>query len=100
MSDLPPLYPAASLPYPPNLPQYTQCAAEDERVLTSEPSSPVVFNFTRTRHCVFKSGHLEVDLGQFPATLVHPAYGYNGVVEGTVRFRKGCSYVTEVTIKV
>lgn len=31
MSDLPPLYHTASLPCPPDLPQYTQRAAEDER---------------------------------------------------------------------
>lgn len=103
MSDLPPLYTTSSLPSlptNPNLPQYTQSPSEHERVLSSEPASPVIFDVTRTRQGVYKTDHLEIDLGQFPSTLAHPAYGYNGVVEGKVRFTKACSYVTQVTVKV
>lgn len=94
MSELPPLYHTASLP------QYTQLAAEDERVLPSQPSSPIFFEFTRTRHCIYKSNHLEIDLGQFPETLAHPTYGFNGVIEGVLRFTKCCSHVMEVIVKV
>ena len=102
MGDFPPLYTASSLPVPPTLPQYTQDAGEHERVLTrsSEPSSPVTFAVSRARHCVYKTDHLEIDLGMFPCTLMHPAYGFNGVVEGVIRFVKGCSYITQVSVKV
>ncbi len=99
-SDFPPLYSAASVPHPPNLPLYTQCPSAHERILQSEPSSPGDFTVTHTRHCVFRTDHLEVDFGQFPSTLMYPAYGRNGVVEGRVRFKKKCSYVRQVTVKV
>ena len=100
MSDFPPLYTAVSLPARPSLPQYTQSAGEHERVLTSEPSSPVVFAVSSVQHCVYGTDHLEIDLGHFPATLSHPAYGYNGLVAGTVKFKKGCTHVKQVIVKV
>ena len=43
---------------------------------------------------------MQIDLGYFPASARHPAYGFNGVVEGTVAFRRKCSHVLQVTVKV
>jgi hypothetical protein len=53
-----------------------------------------------TRQRTFQTEFLDIDLGALPLESRYPAYGFNGVVEGTLVFRRNCSYVTQVTVKV
>lgn len=100
--DLPPLYFSASLPQCPNLPRYSESPDSSElRVLHSESSgSSNVSTSARTRRCSYQTDYLDVDLGEFPSMVMHPVYGFNGLVEGEITFRKKCSYVTQLTVKV
>lgn len=100
MGDLPPLYSTASLPVQHSLPLYTESPdISEQRVLRSETSSPLDFLPIQARRCVYESDHLKIDLGQFPWAIMYPAYGLNGVVEGTINFSKKCTYVSEVKVK-
>lgn len=99
MSDLPPLYTSASA-QPHALPVYSQCATPTERVLHTTASEPTASTRNLTRQFVFSSDHLEIDFGKFPCALMHPAYGIGGVVEGTVKVKSRCTYVSKLTIKV
>lgn len=65
---------------------------------TFPTTSPDAAN--RPRACIFRTDHLEIDLGEFPWALMYPAYGYNGVVEGVIKFSKKCTRVTQITVKV
>lgn len=99
--DLPPLYTSFTLPHANTLPLYSECPhAHERRVLQSEPSSPMVPDPFHTRQMVYRSDHLEVDLGQFPGAFIHPTYGFNSVIEGSVKFAKTCTYVSSVTVRV
>ena len=67
----------------------------------SEPTgTAAVPTETRMRCGVFQMEYLDIDLGEFPAILMHPAYGHNGVLEGVITFRKKCSHVQQLTVKV
>ncbi|KAI0811241.1 hypothetical protein BC629DRAFT_1589970 [Irpex lacteus] len=99
MSDLPPLYTSASA-QPHALPVYSQCATPTERVLHTTASEPTASTRNLTRQFVFSSDHLEIDFGKFPCALMHPAYGIGGVVEGTVKVKSRCTYVSQLTIKL
>ena len=103
MSDLPPHYSthAHSSLQPTHLPLYTECPrATERRVLQSEPSSPVNPDPFNTRRLVYTADYFEVDLGQFPHAFPQAAYGFNGVVEGSVNFTKKCTHVSQVVVKV
>ncbi|KAI0703574.1 hypothetical protein BC835DRAFT_1262709 [Cytidiella melzeri] len=100
MADLPPIYTNA-LVHAHTLPLYTEVPAATERVLVhSTPSSPTATSPTHIRRFLFTTDHLEIDLGEFPCALMHPAYGLKGVVEGTVNFRGKCTHVSGITVKL
>jgi hypothetical protein len=48
----------------------------------------------------YESDHLHVNLGPRRWGTRFPAYGLQGVIEGTVRFAKKCSHVMSVTANV
>ncbi|KAI0094048.1 hypothetical protein BDY19DRAFT_902718 [Irpex rosettiformis] len=99
MSDLPPLYTNTST-QPHTLPLYTESPTPTERVLHTTASEPTVATRSLTRQFIFKSDHLQIDLGQFPCALMHPAYGVGGVVEGTIKITAKCTHVSQLTIKL
>lgn len=48
----------------------------------------------------YKSDHLHINLGPRVWGTRLPVYGFQGIVEGTVRFAKKCSHVVSVTTTV
>ncbi|KAI0340498.1 hypothetical protein BDW22DRAFT_1346745 [Trametopsis cervina] len=98
-SSLPPLY-ATSLAQGYGLPLYSENASDTERVIHTAPSSPSSSSYNPIRRFVHRTDHLEVDMGDFPYVLMHPAYGARGVVSGTLKFTHPCSYVSAVTVKL
>jgi hypothetical protein len=99
--ELPPHYTAA-FAHAHSLPLYTESPSPAECTLHSTVSSSAASTSSHelARRFVFATDHLEIDLGEFPSALLHPAYGYNGVVEGIVKFRSKCTHVLQVTVKV
>jgi hypothetical protein len=99
--ELPPHYTAA-FAHAHSLPLYTESPSPAECTLHSTVSSSAASTSSHelARRFVFVTDHLEIDLGEFPSALLHPAYGYNGVVEGIVKFRSKCTHVLQVTVKV
>ena len=67
----------------------------------SEPTGTAAVPASARMRCgVYQMEYADIDLGEFPSVLINPAYGYNGVVEGVVTFRKRCSRVTQIVVKV
>ncbi len=100
MGDIPPMYSRFSLPSNQLVPVYTACPHQQERVLHSEPASPVWSRDTNEREYSYATDHLEIKLGRTPWGLQCAAYGREGTVNGTIRFIKNCSHVLQVTVKV
>lgn len=100
MGDLPPLYTSLCLTHVNTLPPYTESPTGTESVLYPTLSAPSGSNRSLTRRYAYMTDHLEIDLGEFPIALMHPAYGFNGVVEGQVKFRNSCTRVLQLTVKV
>lgn len=101
--DLPPLYNSTSLPQRGgNLPRYSEDPGHSElRVMHSDPTnSAIAPTGARLRQFTYRMDYVDVNLGEFPSRLMHAAYGFNGLLEGVITFRKKCSYVTQLTVKV
>ena len=102
-TDLPPQYTTA-LVQEHTLPMYTECPMATEHVLHTTVSSPTGSSSSRdlrlTRQFKYTTEYLEIDLGEFSSLVMHPAYGLNGMVEGTVKFRTKCTHVLQMTVKV
>ena len=98
MVDLPPMYSRFSMPNQ-SVPAYTECPHRQERVLHSEPASPVLSR-EDGREYTYETDHLEIKLGRMPWGLQHPAYGREATVDGGIRFTRPCSHVLQVTVKV
>ncbi|EKM55636.1 uncharacterized protein PHACADRAFT_121358 [Phanerochaete carnosa HHB-10118-sp] len=100
--DAPPFYHTTSSSCENNLPLYTECPGHSElRVLHSGPATagdaPAA---ARTRQCIYQTDYLKIDVGEFPHAVMRPSYGFNGVVEGVITFRKKCTFVTHITVEL
>lgn len=98
---MPPRYQTMSLPAS-HLPRYSEDPDQSElRVMHSEPTgTTAVSTSTRMRCGVYQMEYADVDMGEFPSVLMNPAYGHNGIVEGVITFRKRCSHITQIVVKV
>lgn len=101
--EVPPLYNSTSLPQRgANLPRYSESPGHSElRVMHSDPTGSAISpTGARTRQFIYRMDYLDIDLGEFAWVLMHPAYGYNGLLEGVITFHKKCDYLTNITVKV
>lgn len=98
--DLPPMYSRFSLPSSQTVPVYTECAQRQERVLHSEPVSPVWSRSSSDREYCYETDHVVITLSRSPWGLQYAAFGREAIVDGTIRFTKNCSHVLQITVKV
>ena len=105
----PPAYldqiPSYHYPGPQSSPLYSDIPDASERVLQSAASDPSVFNRVDTNqslesHFVYRSDHMEANLGSRVWGLRNPAYGSQGHVEGFVKLSGERAHVTCVGVRV
>ncbi|KAL4250431.1 hypothetical protein ABKN59_003339 [Abortiporus biennis] len=106
MSDVPPSYSHYAFCSNQAVPQYTELPSRCERLLrTSDVGQrPSMSEGSRStsyeREYVYKSDSFTLNLGRQRWGLLYAAYGRNGVVSGTVKFRKRLSHVLSVTVQL
>lgn len=81
----------------PTLPIYSPATAGPSRLSSRTDST---YSSLHTSDHTYKSDHLLVNLGPRRWGTRLPAYGYHGVLDGTVKVRKACSHVISVTATV
>ncbi|KAH9854074.1 hypothetical protein C2E23DRAFT_726968 [Lenzites betulinus] len=83
-------------------PFYSQTPDASERVLQTGHCQCITGDSSAAdaQKLAYKSDNLEVRLHPPRWGSVFPAYGLDGIVEGTVTFRKPCTYVQEVSVSL
>jgi hypothetical protein len=83
----------------PASPIYSMTAGYSEQVVQSQSQAPVA-GPEAGLNWIFKSDHIEVNLGPRLWGLRQPSYGLNGTLEGSIKFKGSHSHVVSVTATV